>query len=120
MVMKTSGMTGIEAAGTLKDPMYTFIILPCAIEKVCNCAKHVFIKIVLRMMGIILVRIFTSSTWVTEQTLHDSGLNPSGRIAALSNNLFKDMDFLKLSSYIGLKGIDTCSHCPYVHRQDEF
>lgn len=41
--------------------------------------------IVLAMIGNILVSIFTSSTCVTVQTFHGSGVIPSGIIAALSS-----------------------------------
>lgn len=44
------------------------------------------------MMGIILVRILNSSTCVTVQTLPGSGVDPLGRIAALSNNLITKVD----------------------------
>lgn len=42
-------------------------------------------------MGIILVRIFTSSTCVTVQTLHFPGIVPLGQTAALSRNLVKQI-----------------------------
>ena len=86
--MNTSGITGIEAAGMLKVPMNVFIKVPCWIEKVCSCAKHVFMSIVLRRIGIILVRIFTSSTCVTVHTLHFIASVPLDRVAALSRTLF--------------------------------
>lgn len=41
----------------------------------------------LRRIGIILVRIFTSSTCVAVQTFHFLGIMPLGRTAALSKNL---------------------------------
>ena len=46
-----------------------------------------FIMIVLNKMGSILVRILTSSTWVTVQTAHGLGAEFFSRIAALSRHL---------------------------------
>lgn len=87
MDMNTKGITGIEATGTWKLPSLVFMMVPCWTEKVCNWAWHVFMRVVLRRIGIILVRIFTSSTCVTVQTFHFLGIMPLGRTAALSKNL---------------------------------
>lgn len=43
----------------------------CWIENVWSWARHVFMKMVLRIIGSILRRIFVSSTWVTVQRLQD-------------------------------------------------
>lgn len=85
--MNTNGIMGMEAAGMFSLPMYVFIKVPCWMEKVCNWAKDVFMMMVLRRIGIILVRIFTSSTCVTVQTFHLLASIPSGRTAALSRTL---------------------------------
>lgn len=88
--MNTRGITGIEADGTSKSPMRVSMRVPCWIERVCNWAKHVFMRIVLRRIGIILVKTFTSSTCVTVQTFHfPAPFVPLGRTAALSSNLLK-------------------------------
>jgi hypothetical protein len=50
---------------------------PWCTENVCSCAMHVFIIIVLAIIGSILVRILTSSIWVTAQTFYGSGVMPS-------------------------------------------
>lgn len=60
---------------------------PCCTEKVWSWARQVFIMMVLARMGIILVRTFTSSTWVAVHTFHGSGSAPLGKTAALSRNL---------------------------------
>ncbi|WVZ10696.1 hypothetical protein V8G54_015226 [Vigna mungo] len=93
--MNTKGIMGMEAAGMLSLPMYVFIRVPCWMEKVCNWAKHVFMMMVLRRIGIILVRIFTSSTCVTVQTFHFFASTPSGRTAALSRTLFGNKTSIK-------------------------
>ncbi|KAJ8545288.1 hypothetical protein K7X08_017871 [Anisodus acutangulus] len=54
MDMNTRGMTGMEAAGTSNLLRLGSIRVPCCIEIVCSCAKHVFMMIVLRRIGIIL------------------------------------------------------------------
>jgi hypothetical protein len=87
--MKTRGITGIDGVGIVLVPRCASMVTPCCTENVCSCAILVFIKIVLAMMGIILIIIFTSSTWVTVQTFQGCGSVPSLRIAALSSNLFR-------------------------------
>jgi len=94
--MNTNGIMGMEAAGMLSLPMYVFIKVPCWMEKVCNWAKHVFMMMVLRRIGIILVRIFTSSTCATVQTFHFLASMPSGRTAALSRTLFVNKTSIKI------------------------
>ena len=86
--MKRRGITGIEEVGTLIEPRWGSMAAPCVIENVCSCARQVFMRIVLAKIGIILVRIFTSSTCVTVQTLHGAATAESlGIMAALSRHL---------------------------------
>lgn len=54
---------------------------------------HVFSMMVLAKIGIILVRILTSSTCVTVQTFHGVGSVFGGRIAALSSHLSSNDKF---------------------------
>ena len=75
--MKRRGITGMDGAGTLKEPSLRFMTFPCWTENVCSCAKQVFIIMVLANMGNILVTIFTSSTCVTVQIFHGWGFESS-------------------------------------------
>lgn len=68
--MKARGITGIEAGGTRNEPRNRFMTCPCWTEKVWSWARQVFIRMVLAIIGSILVRTFTSSTWVTVQRVH--------------------------------------------------
>ncbi|KAM2406108.1 hypothetical protein ACFXTH_033247 [Malus domestica] len=89
MDMKRRGMTGIDGAGTLMEPKWRSMMLPCWTENVWSCAKQVFIMMVLKRIGNILVRTFTSSTCVTVQAFHGSGLEPLPSMAALSRQLIQ-------------------------------
>lgn len=87
MAMKTRGITGIEGGGIFHEPNWGSMKYPWSTEKVCSCAKHVFIMMVLAMIGSIRISILTSSTCVTVQILPDLGIVSSLRTAALSRNL---------------------------------
>lgn len=102
--MKRSGMTGMEAEGTLKSfPKWGSMVVPCWTDTVWSSARHVFTKIVLSRIGIMRVRIFTSSTCVTPHIFHlrvSSSFSPL-ITAALSRNLHHhhhhNVDLINLS-----------------------
>ena len=74
--MNMRGMTGIEGPGILKLMKVLSMVVLCWTEKVWSCAKHVFMKTVLSMMGSMRKRILVSSTSVTVQSLHWSDSAP--------------------------------------------
>lgn len=93
--INTRGMTGSDGPGTRKPRSRVSIVTLCWTEKVWSCAKHVFMKTVLRMMGSIRRRILVSSTCVTLHKFHGPGkfnwdeLYVLVKIAARSKNLLK-------------------------------
>lgn len=100
MNMKIKGMTGREGPGILNPNKLGSIVMLCWMEKVRSCAKHVFMKTVLSIIGSMRIRIFVSSTCVTVHSLQGPGVIDGDapekllvlRIAAWSKNLRNLMD----------------------------
>lgn len=93
--MKRRGITGRDGVGTLKPKRLGSMVTPCWMEKVWSWARHVFIKMVLKIIGSILIMILVSSTCVTVHISHGPSMADDGpssglfTIAALSKNLQK-------------------------------
>lgn len=112
-----------DAAGISKEPMCLSITMPCSTNVEYICSRTVENSSIVAQIGSILIRILSSSTWVTVQILHvlrtpTDSQSDCITIAALSKNLQEKKEYY-FQKY-GISWLDSFLRAFYGRRNLSF